>query len=142
MFGRFTGAIILLGLALPLPGQQADLETQIQQHFIAAQTAQRSDDLETAAREYRAILVLKPDFAEIQMNLGLVLHAQGKFDQCASALGKSLKLKPGLFAAMLFQGINYCKLGHPEHAVSLLTKVAAEQAANRQARFWLGTALV
>ncbi len=122
--------------------QQPDVDSQIQEHFIAAQSAQRSGDLDTAAREYRAILALKPDFAEIRMNLGLVLHAQNKFDQSANALAKSLKVKPGQFAAMLFQGINYCKLGRPVEAVPFLTTAAAEQPANKQARFWLGTALI
>src|SRR5712692_602082 len=121
--------------------QQPDVDSQVQEHFIAAQSAQRSGDLDTAAREYSAILALKPDFAEIHMNLGLVLHAQNKFDQSATALGKSLKLKPGVFAAMLFQGINYCKLGRPAQAVQLLTKAATEQPANKQARFWLAAAL-
>src|SRR5438445_662338 len=124
-----------------LAGQQLDIDSQIQQHFLAAENAKRSDNLDTAAREYQAIIDLKPDFAEIHMNLGLGLHAQNKFDQSAIALGKSLKLKPGVFAAMLFQGINYCKLGRPTQAVPLLSKAAAEQPANKQARFWLASAL-
>jgi len=124
-----------------LAAQQLDIDSQIQQHFLAAENAKRSDNLDTAAREYQAIIDLKPDFAEIHMNLGLVLHAQNKFDQSATALGKSLQLKPGVFAAMLFQGINHCKLGRPAQAVPLLTKAAAEQPANKQARFWLASAL-
>ena len=122
--------------------QQPDLDAQIEQHFVAAQTAQKSGNFDTAVREYQAILSLKPDFAEIHMNLGLVLHAQGKFDESAVALEKSLKLKPDLFPSHLFQGINYCKLGRPARAVPLLTKAASEQPANKQVRFWLGSALV
>src|SRR5882762_1891278 len=124
-----------------LAAQQLDIDSQIQQHFLAAENAKRSDNLDTTARDYQAIIDLKPDFAEIHMNLGLVLHAQNKFDQSATALGKSLQLKPGVFAAMLFQGINHCKLGRPAQAVPLLTKATAEQPANKQARFWLASAL-
>src|SRR4051812_27356438 len=107
-----VSTVLVAGLcvcaAWPPPG--ADLDSEIQQHFAAAQTAQRSGSLDAATREYQAVLKLKPDFAEAHMNLGLVLHAQGKFDESSIALGKSLQLKPGLFAAELFQGINYCKL--------------------------------
>lgn len=131
--------VSVLGIAAAQP---EDLDSRIQQHFIAAQTAQRSGDLDTAAREYKAITKIKPDFAEIHMNLGLVEHAQGKFDESAASLERSLKLKPGLFAAMLFQGINFCKLGRPAEAVPLLSKTAVEQPSNKQARFWLGTALI
>src|SRR2546425_6106858 len=135
-------AVCLLAIVCAALAQQPDVDSEIQDHFIAAQSAQRSGDLETAAREYSAILALRPDFAEIHMNLGLVLHAQGKFDESAIALEKSLKLKPGQFAAMLFQGINYCKLGRPSQAVPLLSKASAEQPSNKQARFWFGTALI
>jgi tetratricopeptide (TPR) repeat protein len=120
----------------------ADLNSEIQQHFAAAQAAQRSGSLDAATREYQAVLKLKPDFAEAHMNLGLVLHAQGKFDQSSIALGKSLQLKPGLFAAELFQAINYCKLGRPPEAVPLLARAAREQPGNKQARFWYGSALI
>ncbi len=116
--------------------------TSVEAHFSAAQAAQRSGDLERAVREYRAILLLNPAFAEVHMNLGLVLHAQNRFDESAAALGRCLQLKPGLFAAALFQGINYCKLGRPAEAVSLLARCAAEQPANKQARFWFASALV
>ena len=135
------GACLLIALG-SAAAQQPDVDAQVQQHFIAAQTAQRAGDLDTAAREYKAITKIKPDFAEIHMNLGLVEHAQGKFDESAASLGQSLKLKPGLFAAMLFQGINYCKLGRPAEAVPLLSRTAVEQPSNKQARFWLGTALI
>jgi tetratricopeptide (TPR) repeat protein len=135
-------AVCLVSVLAIAAAQPEDVDSQIQQHFIAAQTAQRSGDLDTAAREYKAITKIKPDFAEIHMNLGLVEHAQGKFDESAVSLERSLKLKPGLFAAMLFQGINYCKLGRPAEAVPLLSKTALEQPSNKQARFWLGTALI
>lgn len=142
----FRGACCSLYLGALLCGagaaQQPDLDTQIEQHFVAAQTAQKNGNFETAVKEYQAILGLKPDFAEIHMNLGLMLHAQGKFEESSVALEKSLKLKPGLFPSHLFQGINYCKLGRPARAVPLLTKAASEQPANKQVRFWLGSALV
>ena len=122
--------------------QPAQVESQIREHFAAAQTAQRAGDLDTAAREYRAILALKPDFAEMHMNLGLVLHAQNKYDESVAALDRSLRLSPGAFAAGLFQGINFCKLGRTAEAAVLLAKAVAEQPSNKQACFWLGNALL
>ncbi len=122
--------------------QPAQVESQIREHFAAAQSAQRAGDLDTAAREYRAILALKPDFAEMHMNLGLVLHAQNKYDESVAALDRSLRLSPGAFAAGLFQGINFCKLGRTAEAAVLLAKAVAEQPSNKQACFWLGNALL
>src|SRR5258708_7643250 len=42
----------------------------------------------------------------------------------------------------LSQGMNYCKLGRAGDAVPLLSKAAAGQPSNKQARFWLASALV
>ena len=130
MPGSCCRALVLVCAVVCLAAQDPD--TEIQRHFAAAQTAQRNDDLDTAAKEYRAILKLKPDFAEIQLNLGLVLHAQGRIDESAAVLEKSLKLKPDQFAAHLFQGINYCKLGRPGQAVPL-------SCPNHRRRTWKGS---
>lgn len=123
-------------------GAGSDLDSAVRAHFAKARAAQNAGDLETAVREYQAAASLKPDFAEIHMNAGLVLHLQGKFEDSAVSLSKSLKLNPALFAARLFQGINYCKLGHPADAVPLLATAAAEKPADKQALFWFGSALL
>jgi tetratricopeptide (TPR) repeat protein len=128
--------------AYPGPPPGAGLESDFRAHFMKARAAQNAGDLETAVREYQAAASLKPDFAEIHMNIGLVLHVQLKFEASAAALAKSLELNPALFAAGLFQGINYCKLGRPADAVPLLTRAAAQQPADKQVLFWLGSALV
>src|SRR5258708_35001086 len=99
MFRRGAWWCVCLGALLCSSGaaQQPDSDTQVEQHFLAAQSAQKSGNFDTAIREYQAILALKPDFAEIHMNLGLVLHAQGEFDESAAALDNRLKVKPELF---------------------------------------------
>src|SRR5438477_11940474 len=119
-----------------------ETDTAMREHFTRARAAQDSGDLATAAREYEAVTRLKPDFAEAYMNLGLVLHAAANFDASAAALATSLRLQPALFAAALFQGINYCKLGRPKDAAPLLAEVAAKQPANKHALFWYATALL
>ena len=87
----FRFRILLLQLAmltaptLKLAGQtvasHAAQDSTIESHFAAAQQAQRDKDFPAAEREYRAVLALTPNFAEVHMNLGLVYQLQDRFSE-------------------------------------------------------------
>jgi len=83
----------------------------IESHFSAAQKAQQDKDYATAEREYRAVLTLAPDFAEVHMNLGLVYQLQARSTEAMAEFRRALKVKPGLTGANFFLGVDYCKLG-------------------------------
>ncbi|HXN00019.1 MAG TPA: tetratricopeptide repeat protein [Candidatus Dormibacteraeota bacterium] len=122
--------------APPATAKNSAIET----HFTAAQRAQRSKDYSTAVREYQAVLVLAPGFAEVHMNLGLVYQLQDRFIEAMAEFHHALKIKPGLAGADFFLGVDYCKLGEGAKAIPYL-KAALETEPDRlETWLWLATA--
>jgi tetratricopeptide (TPR) repeat protein len=121
------------------PGSQPDPSTW-HGHFAIAQSAQRNQDYATAEKEYRIVLSLKPDFAEVHMNLGLVYQLQNRIPEAMAEFHRTLKLKPTLAGANFFLGVDYCNLGEGTKAIPYL-RAAAQSAPDRADIFsWLATA--
>src|SRR6266478_232968 len=112
---RFRTLVLLLILltvpTLASAGQTVPAPTAkdaaIESHFAAAQRAQHDNDYATAEREYRAVLALVPDFAEVHMNLGLVFQLQDRSAEAMTEFRRALKIKPTLAGANFFLGIDY-----------------------------------
>ena len=145
---RFRISVLLLVLltapTLTPAGQTAPApatkHSAIESHFAAAQQAQRDKDYGTAEREYQAVLVLAPDFAEVHMNLGLVYQLQDRFSEAMTEFRRALKIKSGLAGANFFLGVDYCKLGEGMKAIAYL-KAALQTESNRpDIWLWLATA--
>lgn len=140
---RFRISLLLLttltALPLKLAGQTLPLhsarDSAIESHFATAQQAQRDKDYATAEREYRAVLALAPDFAEVHMNLGLLYQLQDRPSEAMVELRHALKIKPALAGANFFLGVDYCKLGEGAKAISYLK--AALQAEHKRMDIWL-----
>ena len=64
--------------------------------FVEAESLQRQNKLEESARVYKRLLLLKPDHARANNNLGAVLHAQGKLREASTYFAHSLSLMPQL----------------------------------------------
>jgi tetratricopeptide (TPR) repeat protein len=112
----------------------------VEAHFAAAQQAQKNSDYVTAEREYRAVLEIRPDFAEVHMNLGLVYQLQDQISDAMVEFRRALHLKPTLAGANFFLGVDYCKNGEGIRALPYL-KVAAKQDPRRPDIWsWLATA--
>jgi hypothetical protein len=60
------------------PTTRSALSMTVQAHFAAAQQAKQRGDYATAEREYQAVLVEAPEFAEVHMNLGLIYQLQDR----------------------------------------------------------------
>src|ERR1700737_5015862 len=73
---------------------QAAKGSTVEAHFAAAQRAQKNKDYVTAEREYRTLLAIKPDFAEVHMNLGLVYQLQDHISEAMTEFRRALALKP------------------------------------------------
>lgn len=134
----------LMGSTLLLAAQSVPLhsnpDSEIESHFATAQQAQRDKDYATAEREYRAVLALAPDFAEVYMNLGLVYQLQDRSAEAMTEFRHALKIKPGLSGANFFLGVDYCKAGEGTKAIPYL-KVALQKEPNRpDIWLWLATA--
>ncbi len=139
--------ILLISVALsPLiiisqtGASQSPDRSDIAAHFEAAQQAQRSQDYVAAEREYMAVLAVKPDFAEVHMNLGLLYQLQDRIPDATTEFLRALKIKPALTGANFFLGVDYCKSGEGAKAVPYL-KAAAHAEPNRPDIWsWLATA--
>ena len=118
-----------------------DNDAEVRQHFNTARQAQTTGDLNTAIREYRAVVRLQPDLAEVYANLGLVYQMSARFDESAQALQKAIALKPELRGVNLFLGIDYVKLNYPARALPYLRKAVQQEQGSKEAASWLGTAL-
>ncbi len=66
------------------------------QLFAQAIQSQRQNRLAEAARLYKRLLLLKPDHAEANNNIGCVLQAQGKLAEASARFAHSLTLMPQL----------------------------------------------
>lgn len=101
---------------------QSTLEMGIQQHFTAAREAEKRGDLATAEKEYRAVLKLSPDLAEVSSNLGLVYYLQRKDDEAIKVFQEALKRKPALVSANLFLGMTYTRTNQYDKSIEPLKK--------------------
>jgi len=110
---RFRILLLLLAMlttpTLQLTGQtvpsRAARDSAIESHFAAAQQAQRDKEYATAEREYRTVLALAPDFAEVHMNLGLVYQLLDRSAEAMTEFLRALKFKPGLAGANFSLGL-------------------------------------
>ena len=130
--------LFALFFAAPLCAQHARpreaTESALESHFAAAQQAQRERDFATAEREYRAVLALKPDFAEVHMNLGLLYQLQNRNAEAISEFQSAVRIKPTLTGANFFLGVNYTQLSEGAKAIPFLQ--AAIDAEPQRPDFW------
>ena len=147
--GFWISALLLLLLLTPASASEAAGQTApspaaknlaIESHFSAAQKAQHDKDYSTAEREYRAVLALAPDFAEVHMNLGLVYQLQDRSDEAMAEFRRALKVKPGLTGANFFLGVDYCKLGDGAKAIPYLKAALQADPGRPDTWLWLATA--
>ncbi len=140
-----SSALISISCVLTSGGNaqvvDSTIQDQVQEHFLAAQQAQRQERLDDAVREYQAVLKLAPGLPEAYVNLGLVYYAQSKFDDSAQALSTAGKLRPGMRGVSLWLGIDEVRLNHPAQGVPLLRDAVRQEPQDKEAESWLGTAL-
>ena len=125
------------GQTVPSPNAKS---LAIESHFTAAQQAQHDKDYATAEREYRAVLALAPDFAEVHMNLGLVYQLQDRSTEAIAEFRRALKIKPGLAGANFFLGVDYCKWGEGAKAIPYLKAALQAEPGRSDTWLWLATA--
>ncbi len=113
---------------------------RIQNHFAAAQLAQQRDDYAAAEREYQAVLIEAPGFAEAHMNLGLIYQLQDRAPEAMAQFRQALKIKPTLAGANFFLGVDYCKNGEGRKAIPYLKAASRQQPNQPDIWSWLATA--
>lgn len=127
--------ILSLGFLSP---QQTDLAAE----FSRAVALQQAGSLREAADQYRAVIKLKPDYAEAHANLGVVLSRLGDYAGAVASYEAALRLKPELKPILLNLGIAHYRAGRPEPAVNALRQFLTAYPQHLQARQLLGISLV
>jgi tetratricopeptide (TPR) repeat protein len=117
-----------------------DDEELVGRHAASASEAMRTGDYVSAERMNRAILRLRPKLAEAQVNLGLSLFLQKKYEDAIGAFEHGLHLKPDMANAWLFLGICEFNVNRPRQAVPPLRKFTAQNPNDFQGQYFLGLA--
>lgn len=104
----------------------------------AAKKAEAASDFRAAESEYEKALATRPD-AEIYQRLGLVRHLQNKFSSAIPAFENAIRLKPDLWGAYLFMGIDCYRTNQFPRALTALERARELQPDQPEVQFWLGT---
>ena len=121
--------------ALGVFAQNDDL---LEQHASAAAAAMQFGDYARAEQHNRAIVQLRPQMAEAQMNLGLSCYLQRKYQDAIQAFETGLRLKPDLWNAELFLGISRFNLNQVSAALPLFERYTAQRPTDLQGQYYLG----
>ncbi|HEX4144621.1 MAG TPA: tetratricopeptide repeat protein [Pirellulales bacterium] len=107
-----------------------------------AQREQNAGRLAEAAAAYREILALRPDIAEANANLGVVLANQGSLEEAASQLERAVELQPQLIQAHNILGEILGAQGKLDQAAMRFRQVLALDPDIAETHYNLGGVLV
>jgi tetratricopeptide (TPR) repeat protein len=112
-----------LGFILSIvPAHAQDRAAEIQQNVEAAQRALSQNDLVQAEQEYRTILRLDPNNANVYTALGVLLYGSGKLEEAVSSFQSALRLDMAQRRADLFLGLSQADLGQCGQATPILKR--------------------
>jgi tetratricopeptide (TPR) repeat protein len=111
-----------------------DRTPEVQRHVEAAQKALGQNDLAQAAQEYRAILQLDPNDADVYTALGVTLYGSGKLTEAVSALQAALRLDMAQKRADLFLGLSQADLGQCDQASPILKRYFPDESDSKLRR--------
>jgi tetratricopeptide (TPR) repeat protein len=115
---------------------------RLQEHSDRASRAMRRRDFSAAEKEYRAILAIAPQLAEIRSNLGLALHMQDKFEQAEREFRQALRENPKLFVPNYFLGIQLFKTNRYKEAKTHLESALSLEPSVKEVRYRLAATYV
>jgi len=115
---------------------------KLQEHSERAGAAMQRNDFAEAEKEYRAILAIAPQLAEIRSNLGLALHMQDRFEQAEKEFRQALRANPKLFVPNYFLGIQLFKTNRYKEARTFLEAAVSLNPSMKETRYRLGATYV
>jgi tetratricopeptide (TPR) repeat protein len=118
----FQGLAMLALSAAAGAVAQGTQEETLQQYSQAGQQALAAGHYEEAESDFKRLLAIAPDIAEIHATLGLVYFQEKKFDQAVPELRRALKLKPGLGRASTLLAMSLSEVGEYQEALPGLQK--------------------
>lgn len=113
---------------------QGDASGTVAQHAQKAATALRSNDMETAEREYRAILAISPQDSQAWTGLGVLLYGTGRQADAVAALQNALRIDPGAPNAELFLALSEAGVHDCDKALPVLNKYFTAEPASKLGR--------
>lgn len=87
--------------------------SEVQTHLRRAEAALRSNDTQTAEREFRAVVNLDPKNAEAHTNLGVLAFQSGDCVSAAEEFRQALAARPSLPQAQALLGVCQRRAGDP-----------------------------
>jgi Tfp pilus assembly protein PilF len=124
-----------LGFILSLSAANAqDRAVEIQQSVEAAQRALSQNDLARAEQEYRSILRLDPNNADVYTALGILLYGSGKLTEAVSSFQSALRLDTAQKRADLFLGLSQSDLGQCGQASPILMRYFRDESDSKLRR--------
>ena len=106
-------------------------------HHQRAQEALQRQDIAAAAKEFQAIVDLRPDLPRARSNLGLMYHLQREYEPAIEQFREALRLDPKLASASMFLGIDYYLVSRPRLAIENLERALSLDPRSAPARKWL-----
>jgi tetratricopeptide (TPR) repeat protein len=101
---------------------QSSREETLQHYSEAGQQALAAGHYEEAESDFKKLLQIAPDIAEMHATLGLVFFQEKKFDQAVPELKQALKLKPALSKASTLLAMSLSEVGEYKEALPGLQK--------------------
>jgi tetratricopeptide (TPR) repeat protein len=138
-FVKPSRAFLSIPLAWFFFGQAGD---KLQEYAERAGAAMQRSDFVEAEKEYRAILAMAPQQAEIRSNLGLALHMQDRFEQAEKEFRAALRANPKLFVPNYFLGIQLFKTNRYQEAKTYLETALGLNPAMKEIGYRLGATYV
>jgi len=136
---RLNWALLIFAVIGPLAVQASD---KLQEHAGRAGAAMQRNDFVEAEKEYRAILTMAPQLAEIRSNLGLALHMQDRFEEAEKEFRQALRANPKLFVPNYFLGIQLFKTNRYKEAKTYFAEAANLNPSMTETRYRLGATCV
>ena len=133
-------AIIVLGLIATGARAQAPTADDLLRAAIAEQ---QQGDYQSAIRDYRKALQVRPDMMEAKVNLGAALSRTGQYDEAIAMYESALPSLSYKAPVLLNLGLAYYKKGDfpvtDRHAVSMISFPAHEHLTQDQLAYMVET---
>ena len=106
--------MLVLSSASSLAAQGSQEQT-LQQYSQGGQQALAAGHYDEAESDFKKLLEIDPNIAEIHATLGVVYFQEKKFHQAVPELRRALRLKPGLARASTLLAMSLSEVGeYPE----------------------------
>jgi len=116
------GVVMLLLSSISTAVAQDTQEETLQQYSEAGQQALAAGHYDEAESDFKKLLQIDPNIAEMHATLGVVYFQEKKFDQAVPELRRALRLKPGLARASTLLAMSLSEVGEYREALPGLEK--------------------